>query len=54
MLARRILIVYEITALTYVAVVIVTEGLASAARPVALAIVGGVAFAFFWASSAPD
>lgn len=54
MLAGSVLIAYEVIALTYVTVVIVTEGLESAARPVALAIIGGIAGAFFWASSAPD
>ena len=53
-LALRILIAYEVIALTYVTVVIVTEGLESAARPIMLALIGAIAFAFSWRSSTPD
>jgi Kef-type K+ transport system membrane component KefB len=46
-LARSILIAYEVIALTYIAVVIVTESVESAVRPIMLAILGVFAFAIF-------
>ena len=50
-LARRVVVGYEVIALTYVMVVIVTEGLESAVLPIVFATVGGIAFAFYWGSS---
>jgi uncharacterized membrane-anchored protein len=53
-LAGSVLIVFELIALTYIAVIIGTEGVGSAVRPILLAILGAIAFAIFWVSNARE
>jgi hypothetical protein len=53
-LAGRVFFAYEVIVLTYTMVVIATEGLEAAVRPVVLAVLGGLAFAFFRVSRASD